>query len=213
MPSKFRLRYIFKPLIKQLAKILAKIRVSPNIATLTMLILSLVSFFALIFTKIEWLFGIFVFLTGIFDGVDGAIARILEKETKLGAFFDSVADRISEAVIFFALFLYFRNEKLLGFLDMWFIVFISLGASLFVSYSRTRAENFFPSGDYDIGLMARSERLFFLSITALFGLLGVLIVVFMVLTVATAIFRTVKIYKLIKTEDLLKKKSKKDIAL
>ncbi|MCK4238818.1 MAG: CDP-alcohol phosphatidyltransferase family protein, partial [Candidatus Lokiarchaeota archaeon] len=76
MPSKFRLRYIFRPLINKLAKILGRIGLTPNYATAIMLILSFFCFIFLTVLKIEWLFGIFVFLVGIFDGVDGAIARL-----------------------------------------------------------------------------------------------------------------------------------------
>jgi phosphatidylglycerophosphate synthase/uncharacterized protein Yka (UPF0111/DUF47 family) len=210
MPSKYRLRIIFKPIINYLAKILIKIKSTPNLATLTMLIMSVMSFFSLSFLRIEWLFGIFVFLTGIFDGIDGAIARQLNEETKLGGLFDSISDRISEILIFFTMFLYFWNQKLWGFIDIALIIYISLGASLLISYIRTRAENFRP-GDYDIGLMARSERLFFIFISSIFGLLLELLLVFMILTVATAIFRLVKIYFMLKKQNLLETDSKENI--
>ncbi len=101
MASKFRLRRIFRPFIKLLAKVLSKMGVNPNLATIIMLCFSIFSFFALVFFSNLFLFSIFVFLVGIFDGVDGAIARIKNRATTFGGFFDSILDRTSEFVIFF----------------------------------------------------------------------------------------------------------------
>ncbi|GAH51660.1 unnamed protein product, partial [marine sediment metagenome] len=150
MPSKFRLRYIFRPLINKLAKILGRIGLTPNYATAIMLILSFFCFIFLTVLKIEWLFGIFVFLVGIFDGVDGAIARFLKKESKFGGFLDSIADRFSEIIIFLAILLYFGNQKFWNLIEINIIIYISLGASLLISYARTRAQNI-STGDFDIG--------------------------------------------------------------
>jgi len=206
MPSKFRLRYIFRPLINKLAKILGRIGLSPNYATFLMLILSFFCFIFLAILKIEWLFGIFVFLVGIFDGVDGAIARLLKKESKFGGFLDSIADRFSEIIIFLAILLYFENQKFWNLIEINFIIYISLGASLLISYARTRAQNISP-GDFDIGLMGRSERLFFISISSILGWLWECLPIFMILTVSTAIFRLVKAYSIIKKEEFLKSNS------
>lgn len=206
MPSKFRLRYIFRPLINRLAKILAKIGLTPNYATGIMLILSFFCFIFLTVLKIEWLFGIFVFLVGIFDGVDGAIARFLNKESRFGGFLDSIADRFSEIIIFLAILLHFWDQKYWNLIEINFIIYISLGASLLISYARTRAQNISP-GDYDIGLMGRSERLFFISISSILGWLWECLPIFMILTVSTAIFRLVKACTIIKKEDFLKSNS------
>jgi len=154
MASKFRLRRIFRPFIKFLAKGLSKIGVNPNFATIIMLCFSIFSFFALVFFFNLFFFSIFVFLVGIFDGVDGAIARIKNRATTFGGFFDSIMDRTSEFVIFFALLLYCWNSILWG-LDMKIIIVISFLSSIMISYLRARAVTFYK-GDFDIGLMARS---------------------------------------------------------
>lgn len=208
MPSKFRLRYLFRPLIDRIAKKLARIGLTPNLTTLIMLILSLICFLLLFIAKIEWLFGIFVFLIGIFDGLDGAIARFLNEESKFGGFLDSIADRISEIIIFLAILLSFWNQRLWGLIDINFIIYVSLGASLFISYARARAQNIGP-GDYDIGLMGRSERLFFISISSILGWLRASLLIFMVLTVGTAIFRIIKSCFIIKRKDALISNSEK----
>ena len=201
MASKFRLRRIFKPLVKSVAKILSKIGVTPNLATFIMLCFSVFSLIALVFFSNLLLFSIFIFLTGFFDGVDGAIARITRKATIFGGFFDSVMDRMSEFVIFFALLVYCWNSFLWGFINMKIIIIVSFLSSIMISYLRARAEVFFK-GDFDFGLMARSERLFYLVITMMianfYDIVNEFLFIFMLLVLATAFFRYFKIVKLIK---------------
>ncbi len=147
------------------------------------------------------LFSILVFITGIMDGCDGAIARLTNKSTKFGGFFDSVMDRISEFFIFLGLYIYTYNQYLWDYIDVKLIIFISFLSSLMISYSRARAENFFK-GDFDIGLMARSERLFYLVITMIisffWNFVNEFLFLFMWLVVGTFIFRLIKIYHLLR---------------
>jgi len=200
MPSKFRLRRIFRPLIKILAKALSKIGVTPNIATCFMLAFSFLSFFFLVILSNPLLFSIFIFITGIFDGVDGAIARLTKKTSTFGGFFDSLMDRISEFIIFLALLIYCWDNILWNFVDVKIIILISFIASLMISYLRARAEVIYR-GDFDIGLMARSERIFYLFIsiflTSFLGYINEFLFVFMILVLATGFYRYFKINKLI----------------
>ncbi len=205
MPSKLRLRYIFRPLVKLIAKGLSKIGVTPNIATIIMFCFSILSFFFLVFIKNLLLFSIFVFITGIMDGCDGAIARLTDKSTKFGGFFDSIMDRFSEFVIFLSLLVYIWDEELWNFIDMKVVVFLAFWFSIMISYLRARASNILD-GDFDIGLMARSERLFFLVISSLiafyFGFFNVFLFLFMLLVMGTLIFRYMKISKQIKEKEV-----------
>jgi phosphatidylglycerophosphate synthase len=205
MPSKFRLRYIFRPLVKLIAKGLSKIGVTPNIATIIMFCFAILSFFFLVFIQSLLLFSIFVFITGIMDGCDGAIARLTDKSTKFGGFFDSIMDRFSEFVIFLSLLVYIWDEELWNVIDMKVVVFLAFWFSIMISYLRARASNIL-NGDFDIGLMARSERLFFLVISSLiafyFGFFNVFLFLFMWLVLGTLIFRFMKINKQIKENEV-----------
>jgi len=198
MPSKFRLRRIFLPLIKILAKALSNIGVSPNLATCFMLAFSFLSFFFLVFLSNLLLFSIFVFITGIFDGVDGAIARLTNKTSTFGGFFDSLMDRISEFIIFLSLLIYCWDNILWNFVDVRLIILISFIASLMISYLRAKAEIIYK-GDFDIGLMARSERLFYIFIsmllTSFLGYINEFLFVFMILVLITGFYRYFKINK------------------
>jgi phosphatidylglycerophosphate synthase len=212
MPSKFRIRYIFKPIITSMAKILSKIGVTPNIATIIMLAFAIISFIILVFFQNLILFSFCVFLTGIMDGCDGAIARLTNNSTKFGGFFDSMMDRISEFFIFLALLIYCWTQSLWNFLDMKLIILLSFLTSIMISYLRTRAENFvngdFSKRDFDVGLMARSERLFYIFISAIisffFGFFNELLFIFMFLLIGTAIFRFTRINTQLKKQELQK---------
>ncbi|MFX1391046.1 MAG: CDP-alcohol phosphatidyltransferase family protein [Promethearchaeota archaeon] len=204
MASKFRIRYIFKPLVVLIAKGLIKIKVSPNLATSFMLCFSILSFLTLSLFQNFLLFSIFVFITGIMDGCDGAIARLSSKSTKFGGFFDSFMDRFSEFFIFLGLFINRQNEFLWCFIDMKVIILISFISSIMISYTRARIEVFFK-GDYDIGLMARSERLFYIVIISVvqifYDFINIALLIFTCLVVATLSFRIYRFYKIIKTNE------------
>jgi len=167
-----------------------------------MLCFSILSCFSLGFFRNLLLFSILVFITGIMDGCDGAIARLTNKSTKFGGFFDSFMDRMSEFFIFLGLHLYNQNRLLWNIIDMKLIIFITFIASIMISYTRARAENFFK-GDFDIGLMARSERLFYLVISMIISFFlnfsNEFLFLFMWLVLSTLIFRMIKIYHQIKT--------------
>jgi CDP-diacylglycerol--glycerol-3-phosphate 3-phosphatidyltransferase len=138
---------------------------------------------------------------GIFDGLDGAIARLSGRKTSFGAFFDSIMDRTSEFVIFFSLLVYYRNQILWYFIGVPIIIIISFIASIMISYIRAKAENIYD-GDFDVGLMARSERLFYIVISMIiiyfYGFIGEILFLFMVLVILTALFRFYKLNNLIK---------------
>ena len=204
MPSQFRVRKIFRWLVNLIAKGLVKIRVTPNLATIIMLVFSVFSFISLVLFRNLLYFSILVFITGIMDGCDGAIARLTNTSTKFGGFFDSFMDRFSEFFIFFGLLIFSKDQVLWKYIDLKLIVFISFFASIMISYTRARAEVIFK-GDFDIGLMARSERLFYLFITMaisfFYGFMEEFLFIFMCLVSATLIFRIRRIYSQIKKSE------------
>ncbi len=83
-----------------IARALSALRITPNLLTL----LGVLSAVAMLFSPHSALALILLVLSLIFDGVDGSVAIISGKESKLGAALDSIADRITEALWFFALY-------------------------------------------------------------------------------------------------------------
>ncbi len=116
---------------------------------------------------ITW-FGIILLTAGIFDMLDGQLARKTNKMTKFGALFDSVIDRYSEMVMFFGITYYLVSYHY--FLSGVF-AFIAMIGSIMVSYVRARAEGL--GVECKIGLMQRPERVLTIGISAiLYGIIS-----------------------------------------
>lgn len=136
---------------------LAKTGITPN--ALTALGLALNFGAAVIIASGWYSLGALAFLgASAFDALDGAVARATGRATPFGAFFDSLADRYSEAAVFFGLLvsLAYRGDFTLGAAAL-----LSLLGSLMVSYARARAEGL--GVDCEIGLLQRTERVLLLS--------------------------------------------------
>ena len=170
MPKPFRLRPIFAPIVKKIAQGAIKLHITANVATLCMVLASLNATVGLIlFPDFLW-FGIWVFITGLLDGVDGSIARLTQHSSPFGGFFDSVMDRISESIIFCGLILYALIYSTDFGIILAILGFFGYLFSFLISYTRARAElelkneNLPNSTPFsmNLGLMARSERLFYI---------------------------------------------------
>ncbi len=81
--------------------------------------------------------GLMIIGAGIFDMVDGRVARQTNQVSVFGAFFDSVMDRYSDVAIFFGLLVYYARGNRLFYVGL--VAFV-MTASLMVSYTRARAE-------------------------------------------------------------------------
>jgi len=168
----FRLRPIFAPLVKFLAKIAIKMKITPNMETWIMMFFAVVSAVGLLIWQSFLWFGIFVFITGLMDGVDGAIARLSGKISKFGGFFDSTFDRLSEGVIYGSIVIYAQYYSIEYADSISILTAFCFLFSYLISYSRARAELEVKNSKqikteplvFNIGILARSERLFYLFI-------------------------------------------------
>ena len=148
--------------------------------------------------------GVLVLLGGLWDIFDGRVARESGKASKFGSFFDSTLDRISEIVVFLGLLAlspgYSSEGRSLA--DVWMVyaIFVAMGGSMMVSYTRGRAEAL--GLDCKVGFMQRAERVVLLGLgSILFGLsfnglaIEIIIVVMAITTNITAIQRIVWVYQ------------------
>jgi CDP-diacylglycerol--glycerol-3-phosphate 3-phosphatidyltransferase len=112
--------------------------------------------------------GLLLLISGIFDILDGQVARQGGKITTFGAFYDSTLDRIGEGAVFTGLTFYFLSGPLPGELKIRAVAasLVALVASLLVSYTRARAEAL--GVECKVGIAARAERLLLLGLPALF---------------------------------------------
>ena len=134
---------------------------------------------------------VLVILAGLPDLLDGALAKAAGTAGPRGAFFDSVADRITDAILFGGVAWYLQS-KYGGHMAM--LALAVFGAATIISYERAKAE--LLGFDARGGIMERAERIIFLSFGLLFSflLVGVLWVM-LVLTVVTAIERFAKVWR------------------
>ncbi len=169
---------------------LALTRISPNALTFIGLLINIVAgiFFGYAHPDNQrrmFLYaGLVIIGAGIFDMVDGRVARATNQVTIFGGFFDSVMDRYSDVAIFFGLLVYYARANRFFYVVMVALVMIS---SIMVSYTRARAESLIPL--CKVGFMERPERIVLIIIGALFNRMGPVLWVIAVLSTITVIHR------------------------
>lgn len=149
--------------LEPLARFINARGISPNVVTVTGFIMMVGVAFVLAWGHLFW-GGVLIMAVGLFDAIDGTLARMTERTSRFGAFLDSTLDRLSEAVIFLGLFIYFieQNQQL-----ELILIYATVVGSLMVSYARARAEGIgIPLKD---GLFTRFERVFLLVVGLLFN--------------------------------------------
>src|SRR6266545_2534209 len=111
--------------------------------------------------------GVLLLLSGVFDILDGQVARQAGKTTTFGAFYDSTLDRVGEGAVFTGLIFYFLTGPLPAELKARAIAagLVALVASLLVSYTRARAEAL--GVECKVGIAGRAERILLLGLPAL----------------------------------------------
>jgi CDP-diacylglycerol--glycerol-3-phosphate 3-phosphatidyltransferase len=103
--------------------------------------------------------GVLLLLSGIFDVLDGALARAKNQITRLGALLDSTLDRLAEAAVFFGLLVFYVREGSAGEV---LLVNVALVASVMVSYIRARGEGLGLEGT--VGIFTREVRILVLAL-------------------------------------------------
>jgi phosphatidylglycerophosphate synthase len=106
--------------------------------------------------------GALILFAGLFDMLDGQVARLGKMSSSFGALYDSVLDRYSELIMFLGICYYLVGQHY--FLSS-LLAFIALIGSIMVSYTRARAEGL--GIECKDGLMQRPERVITLGVSAL----------------------------------------------
>jgi len=158
------------------AELVAKTRISPNIVTALGLLVALVTAWVL-YTGHFFLGGFLVLVSGAFDMLDGAVARISGRSTRFGAILDSTFDRLSEAALFLGLLAYYANQ---GSFQEVVLVGAALVGSMMTSYVRARAEVL--GLKCEVGLFTRPERVILLAIGLIFNQMLVILWIIAVLS-------------------------------
>jgi len=169
---------------------LALTRISPNVLTFIGLLINVIAALFFGYARAEnqqrmFLYaGLVIIGAGIFDMVDGRVARATNQVTQFGGFFDSVIDRYSDVALFFGLLVYYARAN--RFFYVVLVAFVMTSA-LMISYTRARAESLIPS--CKAGFMERPERIVLIIIGALFNRMAPVLWVIAVLGTVTIIHR------------------------
>jgi archaetidylinositol phosphate synthase len=153
-----RLKKRFEGVVLAGVKPFADAGVTPNTVTIMGLIVSLASAWCFYsWTSSPLLLpaaALLILLSGLFDAIDGIIARTKGKVTAFGGFLDSVSDRYADAMVLAGITLGGLCNPVAG--------FAALIGSLMVSYTRSRAEAAGVSMA-GVGLAERAERMLILA--------------------------------------------------
>lgn len=159
-------------LITPLIKGMAKVGITPNFITSAGFVFNLIAtaMFILAATTLntqEYLLvgtaGGVILFAGLFDMMDGRLARIGKMESKFGALWDSTLDRYSELFTLFGIAFYLF---IIDWIWSGVITFIAMIGSVMVSYVRARAEGL--GIECKVGFMQRPERVVVTAMGALF---------------------------------------------
>lgn len=168
------------PLSRIIRFFFKKTNLNPTYFTLLGLFVNVLAASAFVYGR--WLLaGILILSAGLFDMLDGAVARAFDRVTPFGGFLDSVIDRYSDLVLLIGLIIYYAGNDQMDLLVLTAVV--SIGTIL-IPYARARAEVFIPH--CDVGIMERAERIILLAAGGIFqDLLNLMPVVLWILAVFT----------------------------
>ena len=195
-------------LLDAIVRLLALAHINPNVLTVMGLVVNTYAAFLFGYAngdnqrRMFFYAGLVIIGSGFFDLVDGRVARLSNRVTRFGAFFDSVVDRYSDASLFFGLLVFYSRGNRFFYVVLTALVMIS---ATMVSYARARAEMGLDRpvavqfGRYvammaqgELGrFMERPERLVLLIIGALFNVMAPALWVIAVLSTITVIHRII----------------------
>ena len=180
--------YIGRYFEKYLTSLARAIEISPNTITIAGFLVTIIA--SVVLTRNLFLGGILIVLGSLFDMFDGISARMYNRVTEYGAFLDSVIDRYSDSVLLTGFAWYFLK---IGSVTGALLSVGTMVGALIISYARAKAESL--GRECKTGLMERPERIIFMSLAALTGLVFPFMLVLFVLTHYTVIQRVYYVKK------------------
>ena len=159
--------------------------ITPNILTFVGFVINLVAAYLFAYGYFRWAACVIVF-AGLFDMLDGRVARVSNRVTPFGGFLDSVLDRYSDLSLLIGLLVYYGRIN-----RFWYVALVAVGmiGSVMVSYTRARAENLIPS--CKVGFLERPERVVLFIIGALFDRMAPVLWIIAILSNLTVIHRVI----------------------
>jgi CDP-diacylglycerol--glycerol-3-phosphate 3-phosphatidyltransferase len=175
----------FGKIIQAIVRALALSRVHPNVLTFIGLLINIWA--AVLFSYGKFVYaGLVVIGAGLFDMVDGRVARSTNRVTRFGGFFDSVLDRYSDLALLMGLLVYYASINRFFYIILTSIV---MTGTVLTSYARARAENTIPK--CKVGFLERPERVVLIIIGALANRMAPVLWVLAILSNITVLSRII----------------------
>lgn len=186
--------YFSEPVVR----LLSRTWITPNALTWSGFVVS-VGAAVLIGTGHLFAAGFVVLVAGLFDIMDGALARGTNRATRFGAVLDSTLDRVAEAALFIGILaMYAAEQSVTGVL----VTGVAWLGSLLVSYIRARAEGL--GLECQVGIFTRPERVIILVLGLLLSqfdnALIIALAIIAVLSLVTAGQRVLYVWQQTKTK-------------
>lgn len=159
--------YFTRPVVR----VLARTPITPNALTWLGFLIA-VGAAVLIVTGHLFIAGFVVLCGGLFDTLDGALARSTNRTTRFGAVLDSTLDRLGEAAVLLGLLILYAGEQSTSEI---IIVSLALIGSPLVSYVRSRAEGL--GLECEVGLFTRTERVIVLALGLLLSSIDYVLII------------------------------------
>ena len=176
-----KIRSQVRPFVDSIGKVLGKTGLSPNVWTVVGFFFALLAGILYGLRPSEpYLAALAIIVSGIFDVLDGSVARVTGRVTKAGSFNDSTLDRLAEAAIYAGIIYGSYTSSLL--------VLLALSFSLLVSYARAKGDSLFVTLS-GVGIGERAERLIALIVFSLIGYVWIGVLVVLVLAIITFVQR------------------------
>ena len=156
--ARARLKWLLDPAVA----IAIRLKLSPNFVTVLGFLLNVAAGVLIAFGYVVPGGLVMTFIAMPLDAVDGGLARATGRQTRFGAFSDSVLDRFAEGALLAGLAALFAQR---GDLLMIIASFVALNGSFMVSYTRARAEGL--GIDCRVGIAQRAERIIGLGLASL----------------------------------------------
>ena len=178
-------RYLWAKIVK----VFAAAGINPNVLTAVGFGINVLAAYLFAYGYFRWA-GAVVVLAAIFDLTDGPVARVTERVTPFGGFFDSVIDRYSDLLLLVGLIVYYGRIA-----RFWYVTLVAVAmiGAVMTSYTRARAENLIPK--CKVGFLERPERIVLIIIGAFTGRMAPVLWVITVFSQLTVIHRVVYTYQ------------------
>ena len=194
-------RKIFNSIFNKIATIMISLKLSANQITAIAFVIGILSAVALYFNKYLLSF-LLLWLSGLFDAVDGEVARLSNKKSLIGAQLDIISDRIVELAFIWAIA--FNHKEVLY--ELLFLVsMILISMTVFLTTGMIAKNNTKKSFYYQSGLMERTEGFIMFSLMIIFRekirLVIIIYAILILITIIQRLVETIKINREVRDEE------------